>query len=218
MIKAVIFDMDGVIVNNNIYHKKAWYSFCERHQILLEDTIFHKISGRSNQDVLNILFNRNLEVNDIEIFANEKESIYRSLYKEHIKSLSGLVNFLEYIKKQCLRIALASSANKENIDFILDALSLRSYFDPIIDSTNINKGKPDPEIYLKTAETLNFDPNQCVVFEDSISGIESARRAGMKVIGVTTTHAEEELAFTEFVIADFNEALKYYLTYFQSGN
>jgi beta-phosphoglucomutase len=205
--KGIIFDMDGVIVNNNPYHKKAWFTFCEKHDIPINDTIFHKLYGRNNRDTLNILFNGKKDNDEIADYAKEKESIYRGLYEKHIEPVPGLINILNLIKQKNLKISLASSAEKENINFILGHLSIWEYFDIITDSVTIKNGKPDPEIYLTTARSLKIKPQDCMVFEDSLSGIESAVRAGMKVIGIETTHSKEEMINTEFTISDFNSPL-----------
>jgi beta-phosphoglucomutase len=205
--KAVIFDMDGVIVDNNAYHKKAWQQFCGAFRITLDEGVWEQIYGRNNHDTLNILFHGKLNDQQINAYAEEKETMYRNLYAQHIEPVSGFLPFIDSVKKSGLRIALASSSGRENIDFIIDRLSVRNYFDVITDPESIRNGKPHPEIYLKTADLLKLRPDECVVFEDSLSGIESAHRAGMKVIGITTTHAGEEMRNTEFVMPDFSGIL-----------
>ncbi len=205
--KAVIFDMDGVIVDNNAYHKKAWQECCANFNVPFDDGVWSQICGRNNRDTLDVLFQGTLDETQMAEYAGGKETTYRKLYEKHIQPVSGLLPFIEHIRKCGLRISLASSAGRENIDFVLDHLSLREFFDVITAPETIRNGKPDPEIYLKTAELLKLRPDECVVFEDSLSGIESAHRAGMKVIGVTTTHSSDEMNHTEFTISDFNELL-----------
>ena len=102
-------------------------------------------------------------------------------------------------------MAIATSAPRANVDFTIQYANLGGYFDTILDESFVNKGKPDPEIYLKTAQALGFDPTNCIVFEDSLSGIESGKAAGCKVVGITTTHTHEELSKTDFIMDNFND-------------
>jgi beta-phosphoglucomutase-like phosphatase (HAD superfamily) len=115
---------------------------------------------------------------------------------------------LENAKTMFAGLAVATSAPPENVDFVLDTLNLRQFFPIIVDETQVSKGKPDPEIYLKTANLLHANPKQCIVFEDSLSGIQAAKNAGMLVIGVTTTHSAQELANqVAGTIENFNDVL-----------
>jgi beta-phosphoglucomutase-like phosphatase (HAD superfamily) len=109
------------------------------------------------------------------------------------------------LKNNNITIGIATSANKENVDFIMDNTGIKGYFQEIVDADQIEKGKPSPEIYLKTADKLGYIPTKCIVVEDSISGIMSGKNANMKVIAITSTHAREELGKADLVIADFIE-------------
>jgi HAD superfamily hydrolase (TIGR01509 family) len=131
--------------------------------------------------------------------------MFRALYKDVIKPLSGLDNFLKELEDRSIPKAIGTSAPRSNVDFVLEHTHLRKYFTTILDQSDVEHGKPNPEIYLKVAERLGFPPQQCIVFEDSLSGVESAQRAGAKVVGVTTTHSQQELAHTDLVIADFTK-------------
>jgi beta-phosphoglucomutase len=113
--------------------------------------------------------------------------------------------FLGNLQESGIIIAMATSAPTENVDFVLDHTGIRKYFRSIIDASMIGVGKPSPEIYLKAAEVLQLPVEACLVFEDSFHGIESARRAGMKVVGVATTHPSEKLTGTAKNISDFTE-------------
>jgi HAD superfamily hydrolase (TIGR01509 family) len=117
--------------------------------------------------------------------------------------LPGLLDLLKGLRKRGVRTAVATSAPKSNVDFLLDGLGFRDCFDLVIDAAGVRKGKPDPEIYLKSARELGCEPAACVVFEDALAGIEAGRRAGMKVVGVATTLPEVRLSQTDLVIKDF---------------
>ena len=199
---AFIFDMDGVIVDSNPTHKIALQQFCKEHGYQLsEDDLRKKIYGRTNRDWLLNLFGE-LDEATIERYAYQKEALFRSLYTG-IKPLNGLVAFMDQLDQLKISRAIATSAPRANVDFTLDKTDLRKYFNTILDDSFVTEGKPNPQIYLKSAQSLGFDPTYCIVLEDSLSGVTAGKRAGCKVIGLTTTHSPEELAESDMVINDF---------------
>ena len=201
---AVIFDMDGVMVDNNKYHKMAWGTFVQKHGFNFSETdLKEKVYGKTNRDILTFLFGENITDAEIHQYANEKEEIYRTLFQPHIKPTGGLVEFIDLLYSQNIPIAVATSAPPQNVEFVLNAIGVKKYFSIIIDDTAVKKGKPDPEIYLTTAKALNINPQNCIVFEDSLSGVKSALNAGMKVVGITTTHTKDEFVGTSLIIDDF---------------
>ena len=201
---AVIFDMDGVIVDSNPSHTIALRQFCRKHGYdLTEYQLKNKIYGRTNKDWLTNLLGDDLTDEQILKFEEEKEGLFRELFASEIKPLDGLVDFLEILKENKITVAIGTSAPAKNVEFTLEKTGIGHYFEIILDSSFISTGKPDPEIYIKTASAINYPPERCMVFEDSIAGVESAKRAGCKVIGVSTTHSADELEGTEFVIDDF---------------
>jgi HAD superfamily hydrolase (TIGR01509 family) len=142
----------------------------------------------------------------IRAYAEEKEALFRELYVG-IKAPDGLHSFLEKVEAAGIPKAIATSAPRANVDFTISRTHIGHFFPVILDDSFVTKGKPDPEIYLKSAAALGLPPGQCVVFEDSLSGVTAAKRAGCKVVGVTTTHTREELAETDMNIDNF-EALE----------
>jgi HAD superfamily hydrolase (TIGR01509 family) len=200
---AFLFDMDGVIVDSNPYHKIALKQFCKQHgQELTEEQLREKIYGRTNKDWIANLFG-NIDQETLKKYADEKEALFRELYEKDIKPVEGLPEFLKSMELQGIARAIATSAPKENVDFTLKKTGLGKYFQTILDESFVNKGKPDPEIYLKTAAALGYKPEHCIVLEDSLSGVASGKAAGCKVIGITTTHSREELKDTDMVIENF---------------
>ena len=191
--KAALFDMDGVIIDNQAYHIQAWMKFSKVHNFPLDlDHYYKNFNGKTNQDLFKQIFGT-LTPERFHELTEEKEYLYRESYKDHVQPLEGLIKFLEKLKNQKIKMAIGTSAPKSNIDFIFNKINIRSYFDTIVDGSMVKKGKPDPEIYLLCAEKLKEDPKNCVVFEDAFLGIEAGFRAGCHVIGVATTHTEEEL-------------------------
>ena len=202
MTKAFIFDMDGVLVDSNPTHRIALRQFCKQHGYdLTEQQLREMIYGRTNRDWLLNLFGE-LTDDTIHRYAEEKESLFRSLYHD-IKPVDGLIPFLDCLETKKIPKAIATSAPRANVDFTLLHTGMEKYFSTILDDSFVTLGKPDPEIYLKSASALGLEPRHCVVFEDSISGVLAARRAGCKVVGITTTHTSEELAETDFNIDNF---------------
>jgi beta-phosphoglucomutase len=199
---AFIFDMDGVIVDSNPTHKIALQQFCKEHGYSLsEKDLRERIYGRTNRDWLLNLFG-NLDEQTIRKYADEKEALFRSLYSD-IKPLRGLLPFLAELDRLNISRAIATSAPRANVDFTLDNTDTRQYFQTILDDSFVTEGKPNPQIYLKSAEALGFEPSNCIVIEDSLSGVTAGKRAGCKVIGVTTTHTPEELGEADLVIENF---------------
>ncbi len=200
---AVIFDMDGVIVDSNPFHKIAIRQFCSQHGYeLSEQQLREKIYGRTNKDWLTNLFGT-LDERQLQAYADEKEALFRDLYKEDIVPLKGLRDFLDLLDHHQIPRAIATSAPRTNVDFTLSKTGLKKYFPVILDDTFVSRGKPDPEIYIKTAAALGIPNRQCIVLEDSISGVEAGKSAGSKVVGISTTHTAAELSNTDCVIINF---------------
>lgn len=197
---AVIFDMDGVLVDNAYFHKRAFVEYFSEYGTTLTPEMY----GRSNEDLMVELFPNESEERHRE-FANGKEAYYRQIYEPHIKPVAGLVSFLQELKSNNIPVAVGSSAPVENIDFVLDKLKIRNYFDVVVVAAMVRRAKPAPDIYLKSAELLKMEPKNCLVFEDALAGIEAARSAGMKVVGVATSLPKEKLTETNKIINDFTE-------------
>jgi HAD superfamily hydrolase (TIGR01509 family) len=201
---GVIFDMDGVLMDNNLYHEIAWKRFCERYDVQLTDEELHEfVFGRVAKDTLEFIFRRELTPEEIEFFVEEKELIYRKLYQPLIKPLDGLMDFLDDLEKNRIPMAMATSAPAGNIEFAFRHIPVAKYFRFYLDASNVKKGKPDPEIYLRSIEKLGLPPRNCFIFEDSHSGIKAAIGSGARVIGVSSTHEPAELNGVEKVIPDF---------------
>ena len=202
--KAVLFDMDGVVIDNLPYHVDAWLLYCERHGIHLTREIFYKdLNGLNSKDTFEWLLKRKISQEEINEFEEEKELIYRGFYKPFLAPAPGLMDFLTLLKAYGIKAALGTSAGSGNIDFILDGLGIRSHFDAVIGGAEVKKGKPDPEIYVRAAGMINVSPENCWVIEDSLQGVEAGLSAGMKVVGITTSHTSEELSHTHMTSPNF---------------
>lgn len=200
---GVIFDMDGVIVDSNPYHKIALKEFCSRHGYeLSDDQLLKRIYGRTNREWITDLFGK-LPEDQLAEYTEEKEALYRKLFSDDIKPVKGLVKFLDLLDTSKILRAIGTSAPRSNVDFTLTKTNTVRYFPTILNDTFVTHSKPHPEIYLKSAEALGLPNSQCIVIEDSLSGVEAGQRAGSKVIGITTTHTREELSHCDMIIDDF---------------
>jgi beta-phosphoglucomutase len=203
---AVIFDLDGTLIDNNSFHIKAWQEFYKkRNRILTEEEYKEHFNGKTNTDVLAYVFDHPLSAQENETYTNEKEDLYRVIYEPHIKPVKGLLNLLQQLHDANIPMAIATSGIKVNIDYMFTHLDIKHVFKEVVYSKDIQKGKPDPEIYFITAQKLHVLPENCMVFEDSVAGIQSAKAAGMKVIAVATTHTPGELKLADKLIYDYDE-------------
>ena len=201
---GVIFDMDGVIMDNNPFHEKAWRTFCEIHKVPLTNDELHRyVFGRIAKDTIDYIFKKDHLQEEVDKYVNEKEEVYRKMYKNKIELVPGLQDFLDDLKENGVPIAIATSAPRDNVEFVFKHLPIRTYFKFILDASDIKNGKPDPEIYLKSISKLGLEPGQCIVFEDSLSGVQSAFDTGAHVIAVSTTHKPEEFKNVDGIINNF---------------
>ncbi|MDX2191563.1 MAG: HAD family phosphatase [Bacteroidota bacterium] len=201
---GVLFDMDGVIIDSNPFHKIALDIFLEKYGFnLSEEERKKKLYGRANKDWINEVFGGGLTEARLLELGSEKEMYWRDVYKNDIKPVKGLVQFLDLLKFNEIPIAIGTSAPPENVEFTLEKCQISSYFKVILNQDHVIKGKPDPEIYLNCAKSLNLPSSQCIVIEDSLAGVAAGKAAGCKVIGITTTHTKAELSHCDMIIEDF---------------
>ncbi|MDB5157699.1 MAG: beta-phosphoglucomutase family hydrolase [Mucilaginibacter sp.] len=203
---AAIFDMDGTMVDNTPYHFKSWQAIYKKYDKgeITSETYKSQISGVPIIDTLRGLF-PDADETQLQALLKEKEGLYKEFYGPYVSAVNGLENLLIELKDAGVKLAMASSATVDDIDFILSHVPVRQYFNVIIDGNRVSKGKPNPQIFLKAAADLGMKPEDCVVFEDSIAGIKAANAAEMKVVGVTTGHPAEKLQPSNLVIKDFTE-------------
>ncbi|UII27118.1 HAD family phosphatase [Fulvivirga maritima] len=201
---AAIFDMDGVIADTNPFHQKSIKQFCQKYDKDVSDEFLkEKVYGRTNEDWIPEVFGK-LEHDQLKAYADEKEELFREIYRPELAPVKGIKAFLDHLKRDGIKMAVGTSATVENADFILQGLGIESYFETILHSAHVTKSKPDPQIYLKACHGVGYDPKNCIVFEDSLSGVAAGKAAGCKVVGITTTHTEKELEHCDLIIRDFS--------------
>ena len=206
---ALIFDMDGVVCDTMPFHLRAWAQYIAQNPELStinRDRLAH-MGGKRNRELLLELLNRPLADADIQRWGAEKEAVYRSLIQDQIAWLPGLIAFLQQARAQGLELGLGTSACKENVELMMSHQDLGAFFSAKVMELDVKRGKPDPQCYLLVAERLGIAPEQCLVFEDAIAGVQAARHAGMRCWGVLTTCTAIELrdAGAECCIRDFTD-------------
>lgn len=185
---ALIFDMDGVLVDSNPLHREAWAAFNRRYGLETTEAMHEQMYGKRNDEIVRSFYGTALAAEEVEERGAAKERLYREMLDGRLEQMlvPGIRNFLERYRD--VPMAVASNAEPLNVDFLLDRAGLRRYFRVVVDGHQVARPKPWPDVYLRAAELLGTAPENCAVFEDSHSGVEAARQAGMQVIGVCTTH------------------------------
>lgn len=191
--KAIIFDMDGTIVDNIPYHEESWIIFLKEYGIIIEPENFSAQNHGTLDEMIIRFFGAETSKERVHELGLAKEKAYQTLYQNHIKEVNGLTPFLQKLNQNNIKTGLATMGIPSSIDFILGGLNVKNYFQEITGGIEVSKGKPNPEIFLKTLEKLKVEAKDAVAVEDSMGGIKAAKDAGIKVIGITTTHSLEEL-------------------------
>lgn len=204
--QAVIFDMDGVICHTNPYHTKAYQQFLEKRGIYpSEEDFVQHMYGKNNRYILNHFLGREIIGQEFVDLENEKEALFRDIYADEIEPIGGFLPFLDNLKKSGFSTGVATSAPRSNLELIMESVGFRSKMESVLASEDVREHKPDPEVYLKSAKNLGVAPEDCVVFEDSFSGVSAALNAGMKVVGVLSSHTREELPPCDLYINDYTD-------------
>lgn len=207
--KAYLFDMDGVLVDNCRYHVLSWLEFAKRHGGRLTEKQIVDWMGAPGRDYIVRMFDEPVPPERVTAMMEEKERLYREIYRPDLAPRQGLVNLLRRASEDGIPCAVVTGGSKANVDFVLDGLDIRRYFVAVVDSSQYVRGKPAPDCYLQGAERLGVAPGDCLVFEDAVSGIASAHAAGMRVVAITGTNDRETLEKTgaERVVDTFDELI-----------
>jgi beta-phosphoglucomutase family hydrolase len=202
--RALLFDMDGVVVHNMPAHTEAWRLFLRKRGIEIETRDFlANTMGMPTRDVLAYYFKRRVSRKDEKLLDETKEALYRRIYLPKRRAAPGLRALLSKAHAAGLRLGLGTGSKDENVRFILDGLNIRHYFETVVGAGDVKKGKPNPETFLTLAERLKVRAKDCVVFEDSLLGEEAVRRAGMTLVAVTTSHKAHEFKTAALAVRDF---------------
>lgn len=192
--KAFLFDLNGTMIDDMDFHNRAWHGILTEDlgkEISMEETKL-EMYGKNSELLERVFGKGHFTQERMDELSKEKERRYQSAFKPHLKLIKGLDTLLEKAHQQGIKMAIGSAAIPFNIDFVLDNLNLRHYFPVTVSADDVVLSKPDPETFVKAAQLLNVNPEDCIVFEDNPKGVEAALKGGMKAIVITTMHEEHE--------------------------
>ena len=193
---AFLFDLNGTMIDDMQYHIKAWHAILNNLGANLTMEQMKLECYGKNEELLERIFPNKFSVEEKAAMSLEKEKAYQKAFLPELMLIKGLHDFLKTASSNSILMAIGSAAIMYNIDFVLDGLNIRPFFTAIVSADDVALSKPNAETYLKCANQLNVAPDQCIVFEDSPKGVQSAANAGMQCVVITTMHTREE--FNEF--------------------
>ena len=203
---AAIFDWDGVILDSSKHHEESWEHLAKEEGKILPEGHFLRGFGRRNVEIMRDLLQWSEDLQEIQRLSLRKEELYREVVEDWgIQSLPGVRTWLERLEQAGIPCAIGSSTEQKNVQLGLRLLGLESFFQTAVTAEHVQRGKPAPDVFLQAAEKVGIDPRRCVVFEDAPSGVAAARAAGMKVVGVTTTHPGGHLEGVDREVARLDE-------------
>jgi beta-phosphoglucomutase-like phosphatase (HAD superfamily) len=207
---ALIFDMDGTMIDSMPWHARSWMEFTRRHGIEVEvEDLLRRTTGRNGHECMCELFGREIAQDESLRLVNEKETIYRELFTPVFAEVGGFKAFAGRALQRGLKLGVGTAGDRHNIAFAFSHLQLAPQPQAVVGGDEGLPGKPEPAIFLEAARRLGADAAECIVFEDAPLGIEAARRAGMRAVAVCTSHSAAELAGPHVVaqVRDYHELM-----------
>lgn len=202
---AVIFDVDGVLIDSYQAHFESWLRMFGEHGVSFTEEEFRKTFGRTSHDIIAALYGADLSDANIRAWDDRKEALYRDIIRDNFPAIDGAVELLDALHHAGFRLGVGSSGPPENIQLTLECLERADLFDAVVTRIDVTRGKPDPQVFLVAGERLGAKPEQCVVVEDAPAGIEAANRAGMASVALTGTATREELAHAKLIVDSLRE-------------
>lgn len=202
---AVLFDLDGVIVDTKEAHFASFVQLGKEVGYSISEDLFRSVFGRRNEYIFPFLYGEDLPKERVAWLSQRKEEIFRDMIRGNVQALPGAVELLHALKAAGFHLAIGTSTPRENLEMILASLGVETLFDTKVTSEDVTKGKPDPQVFCLGAERLGVPPAHCVVVEDAVAGVEAALNGGMKALGVTTNHSRESLAEATRVVDSLAE-------------
>jgi len=208
MTKAVLWDMDGVLADTAPFHFQAWRELFQSLGRGYADADFRRTFGLRNDAILRDILGE-LAPAEAERLARKKEELYREKIEGRVTAIPGAIDLLRRLQQRGRRMAIVSSAPGENVRVVIRSLRLEGVFEAVVAEEDALRGKPDPQGFLVAAEKLGVAARECVVIEDAPGGVEAAKRAGMRCIGLATSRPREALAGADLVVDSLEEAAVY---------
>jgi beta-phosphoglucomutase len=203
-IQAVIWDLDGVIIDSADEHRRAWQRLAREEGIAMTDADFWATFGMRNDDIFARLWG-NLPPAQVNVLSDRKEKYFRELIRESAAPLPGSIELMRELHNSHFAQAIASSTPVENINLIADVLGLKQYLSILVSGETVAKGKPAPDIFLKAAGELHMYPPVCLIIEDAVAGVEAAHAAGMRCVAVAGNRDLPGLHKAEIMVKDLTE-------------
>ena len=202
MAKGFIFDLNGTIIDDMHYHNQAWFDILTKDlkAELTWEQVKKEMYGKNSELLVRVFGPDRFTTAEMDEYSLEKERRYQKAYKPELKLIAGLDEFLEKALSRNIQMGIGSAAILFNIDFILDNLHLRNYFNAIVSADDVKYSKPDPETFLNCAALLKVPARECIVFEDAPKGVEAARNAGMKAVVILSAHEEADFSAYDNII------------------
>ena len=193
MIKGVIFDMDGTIVDSLPYHYRAWEKFFKENKVENFSEKLKDYKGGGTLDLMTVVYGDKYSRKELKIMTDDKEIIFREIYKNNVIPIKGFMEMFKLIKSKKILVGIASNAIRKNVKMILSELKIYDEFDSIICGDEVEKGKPDPEMFNKTVDRFNLKKEECLIFEDSVEGVLGAVNSKVDVVGITSSTSKKVL-------------------------
>ena len=204
-LEAVLWDMDGVIADTMQYHMGAWQDILKNMGVTLTEEEFRPLFGQRHDNIIRYALGNNMTHEQIEALSEKKQALYRQRVSKDIRALPGAIELIKELNKNKIKIALASSATKENVDVIMKGLGIEQYFQAFVNGPEVAEGKPSPLVFQLAAKKLGVQPANCVVFEDAIAGVAAAKKGGMKCVAVTNSLPQEKLKDADLIVDSLEE-------------
>tara|TARA_B100000242_G_scaffold45955_1_gene27297 strand:+ start:1325 stop:1969 length:645 start_codon:yes stop_codon:yes gene_type:complete len=193
MKKGIIFDLDGTIVDSLPYHYKAWKIFFKENKVENFSERLKDYKGGGTLDLLTAVYGDKYSRKELKIMTDDKEIIFREIYKNNVVPIMGFMDMFELIKSKKILVGIASNAIRKNVKMILSELKIYEKFDSIICGDEVKRGKPDPEMFDETIDRFNLKKEECLIFEDSVEGVSAAVNSRVDVVGITSSTSGEIL-------------------------
>jgi beta-phosphoglucomutase len=202
---AVIFDMDGVLVDSYDAHYRSWLRLYGALGIEYSEVRFAKDFGRTGRDILHRTLGRDVSDAEFRELDGRKEAFYRDIIRENFPAMDGAEDLIDALSDVGFHLAIGSSGPPENVQLVLEKLRNGRRFSATVNGFDVTRGKPDPQVFLKAAERLKMSPKSCAVVEDAVHGVEAAKRAGMTAIALIGTSTRDELAVADLAVESLRD-------------
>ena len=199
-VRAVIWDMDGVIADTAVPHFRSWQFAFSKQGIDFSEQDFRNVFGQRNDLIVRKMMGQDISQKVINSVSEDKENFFRAEVVKDLRLFPGVLELLKLLKEHGIASAVGSSAPLENVNVILNGLKIEDYFQAVVFGLEVKEGKPNPEVFLTAARKLGVKPSDCIVMEDAIAGVSAAKKAGMACIAVTNTHAARALIGADLIV------------------